>query len=144
MGALVAATPAHAEALAAIHADAFPPAGRWGATAMALQLAMTGSFGWIDPAGGLVLARTVADEAEILTLAVAPEARRRGVARQLLNRAMGGARASGAGSMVLEVGAGNEAAQALYGAAGFERAGLRRRYYAWGEDALIMRVLLCE
>jgi ribosomal-protein-alanine N-acetyltransferase len=43
---------------------------------------------------------------------------------------------------VLEVATGNTAAQALYARAGFTDVGLRRRYYADGSDALVMRVNL--
>ena len=60
-GELVAATPAHANALAAIHAACFPPRERWSENAMALQLAQPGGFGVIDPSGGMVLARIAAD-----------------------------------------------------------------------------------
>ena len=151
------ASVAHAEALAAIHAAAFPPGEQWEAGAMALQLALPGGFGFIATtsgattsgattggaaAGGLVLARVAADEAEVLTLGVAPDARRMGLGRALLHRAMAMAMARGAASMVLEVAEGNEAAGALYGASGFVAVGRRRRYYPGGGDALILRALL--
>ncbi len=141
-----AAAPAHAAALASIHAEAFPPGARWGAEAMALQLALPGAFGWIDPAGGMVLARVAADESEVLTLAVMPGARRQGVARRLLARTMAEAAERGAASMVLEVAAGNDAARALYAAAGFRPVGRRPGYYAGGTDALVLRAALnlCE
>ena len=141
--ALVPATPAHAAALAAIHAAAFPVEGRWGPDAMALQLVLPGAFGWIDPAGGMILARAVVDEAEILTVAVAPAAQRQGLGGRLLAAAMAAVATRGAVTMVLEVGVGNAAAQALYARAGFVRVGLRRGYYAGGEDAFILRVPLC-
>ena len=136
------ATPAHAAALAAIHAAAFPPGERWGPDAMALQLAQPGGFGFVAPAGGLVLARVAADEAEVLTLGVAPGARRAGLGRLLLRAAMAGAASRGAVSMVLEVAAGNAPAQALYAAAGFAAVGRRRRYYPNGADALVLRAPL--
>jgi ribosomal-protein-alanine N-acetyltransferase len=47
--------------------------------------------------------------------------------------------AGGAVAMFLEVAEGNAAARALYGAAGFAEAGRRRRYYADGGDALVLR-----
>ena len=68
------AGPAEAAALAAIHHAAFPPGERWGADAMALQLALPGVFALLHPQGGMVMARLAADEAEILTLAVHPHA----------------------------------------------------------------------
>lgn len=133
------ATPLHAAALAAIHAAAFPPRERWGADAMALQLGLPGAFGLIDARGGLVLARVAADEAEILTLAVLPAARRQGIARALLAAAAGRAAAGGAVSLFLEVSAANLAARRLYAGCGFAPVGRRARYYPDGADALIMR-----
>ncbi len=65
--------------LAAIHADAFPPREAWGEDAIALQLAMPGVFGLLCTRGGMILAAVAGDEAEVLTLAVVPERRRRGV-----------------------------------------------------------------
>ena len=130
----------HAAALAEIHASAFPPGARWRADALAVQLGQPGVYGWIDPSGGMVLARVAADEAEILTLTVAPGVRRRGVGRRLVEQAMRTAGLRGATTMLLEVAAGNLPAQRLYSAAGFRVVGRRRDYYAAGEDALILRV----
>jgi len=139
---ILRAGPAHAEALARIHAAAFPPGQRWGPDAMALQIALPGCFALLDPRGGMVMARVAADEAEILTLAVLPESRRHGLARALLGEAECDAAAHGAASMFLEVATRNHAAQALYAACGYHEAGRRRRYYADGDDALVMRKTL--
>jgi ribosomal-protein-alanine N-acetyltransferase len=136
------ATIVHAAPLAAIHAQAFPPREAWGEDAIMIQLAMPGVFGLLDPRGGMILARVTADEAEILTLAVVPEARRQGVAAALLAGAIAEARARAARTMVLEVATGNTAARALYERAGFVEAGRRSRYYADGGDALILRARL--
>ena len=89
--------------------------------------------------GGFVLARTVADEAEILTLAVDPLMQRHGAGRLLLRAAMHAARQRGAAAMFLEVAPSNAAALALYGAAGFVQVGRRPRYYPGGGDALVLR-----
>ena len=138
----VSATPLHAPALAAIHAAAFPPGAQWGPDAIALQLALPGAFALIHPAGAMLLARIAVDEAEILTLATAPAAQRQGHARQLLQAAMHQAASNGATSMVLEVAATNQPAQALYAAAGFNPVGRRPNYYAPGNHALILRAPL--
>lgn len=132
------ATPADAAALATIHAAAVPPADRWGADAIRLMLDLPGAFGLHAP-GGFVLARVAADEAEILTLAIAPDHRRRGLGGALLAGAIAQAALRGAAAMFLEVSEGNEAARALYAAAGFVEAGRRRRYYPDGADALVLR-----
>jgi ribosomal-protein-alanine N-acetyltransferase len=139
---IVRATVAHATALALIHAAAFPPPEAWGADAIELQLALPGAFGLIDDRGGMLLGRTAAQEAEVLTLAVMPAACRQGIATCLLQetKALVVSRASAA--LFLEVATSNAAALALYRREGFVEVGRRRRYYADGSDALVMRVQL--
>ena len=134
------ATLVHAGVLAAVHATAFPPRERWGVDAIRLQLALPGVFGFLDPRGGMLIARAAADEAEILTLAVEPRARRQGVARALVNKALAEAHGRGARMVLLEVSVSNAAARALYRRAGFVEVGRRPRYYTDGSDALILRV----
>lgn len=124
---------------ARLHALAFPAAEAWGPDAIRLMLEMPGTFGVLRPGAGFVLARVAADEAEILTLAVAPDARRQGIGAALLAEAMAGAVVRGAGAMFLEVSDRNAAARALYAAAGFLSVGRRKRYYGDGADALVIR-----
>lgn len=133
------AGPAHAAALAAIHAAAFPPGERWGAEVMALQLGQPGAFGRIDPRGGLILLRVAADEAEILTLAVDLARRRAGIGRALLASGVAEAGRRGALRLFLEVAEDNGPARALYAADGFAEIGRRRAYYPSAADALVMR-----
>ena len=79
-------------------------------------------------------------EGHLGNLAVIPDARRRGVARLLLEELLERARSIGVRSIALEVRVSNFAAQALYRGYGFRLAGLRRGYYREsGEDALIMQ-----
>lgn len=132
---------AHAAAMARIQAASLPNA-PWGAEAIAIQLGLPGYFGFVEDAGGMVLARTVAEEAEILTIAVIPEACRQGLGRILLGAAMAEATRRGACAMFLEVACTNHAARALYAAAGFAEVGRRGRYYADGADALVLRAPL--
>ena len=138
-------------ALAALHARAFPPDERWGVVALRAMLALEGAFGLMAGAEepedhapgrirGFVLARAVAGEAEILTLAVDPAARRRGVGRLLLEAALAEAIGRGASVLFLEVSEANAAARALYARAGAAEVGRRRRYYADGSDALVLRI----
>ncbi len=124
---------------AALHAASFPSGEAWGADAIALMLEMPGAFGVLRPGAGFVLARVAADEAEILTLAVVPTARRAGLGSCLVAQAMAGARARGALALFLEVSDRNAPARALYAACGFTEVGRRRRYYADGADALVLR-----
>jgi ribosomal-protein-alanine N-acetyltransferase len=124
--------------LAALHAVCFERA--WDAATLADMLAGSGTFAFAH-ADGFVVARVAADEAEILTLAVAPHARGQGLGRALLQAAIGKARALGAGVMFLEVGADNPHALALYAGLGFTKIGTRKAYYD-GRDALALRLSL--
>jgi ribosomal-protein-alanine N-acetyltransferase len=136
------ATPADGAVMAAIHATAFPAPDAWRADVFSQQLALPGAFGLLHPSGGMILVRVAADEAEILTLAVAPEARGNRIAAALLQQAAATASAMGATAVFLEVAVGNTAARAAYGRAGFQPVGRRRAYYADLSDALVLRLAL--
>lgn len=88
---------------------------------------------------GFLLGRVITDEAELLTLAVAPQARRAGCGRALTQAFVETARSRGALHLFLEVSADNIAAQALYRGLGWSEAGRRRGYYGTGIDAIVMR-----
>ena len=135
---MIEASLAHAPVFAAIHAKSFDAEDRWTTDDFAAQLALPGVFGLIEPAGAFILVRQAADEAEVLTLAVAPAARRKGHARALLVAAHDRLRASGAVTVFLEVAAGNLAARMLYDALGYRAVGVRHAYYG-PTDAWIMR-----
>jgi len=140
---IIAASGLWAEPMAAIHQACFGPAA-WSAAGIATMFQAPQVFGYVSEAGGLIMARAVADEAEILTLGVIPSARRQGLARTLLDRTIAQSRARGAISMFLEVAAENTAAIVLYHRAAFEDCGRRRDYYGTGSDALVLRRSLCE
>lgn len=130
------------EALATTHARAFAGSGRaWRAEEFAALLAdsqviATGS------AEGFALARVVAGEAEVLTLATDPARRRQGRARAAMAALHNAAAARGAARVVLEVSVANHAARGLYAALGYTEAGQRARYYprpgGGREDALVL------
>jgi [ribosomal protein S18]-alanine N-acetyltransferase len=132
------AGPAHPLVMAAIHGACFPPGEAWDVAVIAAQLGMPGVYGFVCEPGGMILARTVADEAEILTLAVYPEARGKGIGASLVSEAARHALDAGATRMYLEVSEANMAARALYLRAGFVQIGLRRGYYPDGADALVL------
>lgn len=132
-------TAADAGALAAIHAEVFPPSAAWDAATMASLLGLAGVFGYRRAGQGFILVRQVLDEAEILTLAVRVEARRRGLGAVLVETAAATATALGAERMLLEVAEENAAALALYRALEFEPIGLRRNYYSPGMHAQLLR-----
>ena len=88
---------------------------------------------------GYACFRLGAGEAELLRVAVAPEARGRGIARRLIAAGFERLRAAGLASCFLEVRPANVSALAVYHALGFEPRGHRRAYYRDGSDALVLQ-----
>jgi ribosomal-protein-alanine N-acetyltransferase len=128
------------ELLAALHGRCFARA--WPRDAFAKLLATPGAFAVLaveqaEPAG-FALARAAAGEAEILTIGVLAEARRRGCGRALIAAIEAEAKARGAAELFLEVADDNLAARALYLAQGFAQVGRRPAYYG-ARDALVLR-----
>jgi len=98
-----------------------------------------------DPAGiaGFIISRLVAGELHVNNVAVRAEFRRKGIAAQLLEAVIDWGGRNQATLALLEVRAGNTAAQALYSRCGFQIVGRRRRYYSQPvEDALLMTISL--
>jgi len=137
------ATADDAPDLAKLHAEAF--AEPWSEAAVRELAATNGAFAFTGD-DGFILARAIGSEAEILTLAVKPSARRRGLGQALVQAAAAGAREAGAGVLFLEVAADNAAAIALYARCGFEpmarRAAYYRRRLGPPMDALVLRKTL--
>ncbi|MEG6508227.1 ribosomal protein S18-alanine N-acetyltransferase [Methyloligella sp. 2.7D] len=91
---------------------------------------------------GFLLTRIAADEAELLTIAVAPEQRREGIAKAMMQAAMEGLKARGVATLFLEVDTKNTGALALYESLGAAPVGERPGYYADGGDAAIFSLAL--
>jgi [ribosomal protein S18]-alanine N-acetyltransferase len=90
---------------------------------------------------GYLIARELAGAGEILNLAVAPEFRRRGIARALLDEGVRRLQGHKVDEIFLEVRESNLTAQALYVGAGFRPVGQRSGYYRNPkEDALVLRL----
>nr|WP_123942170.1 MULTISPECIES: ribosomal protein S18-alanine N-acetyltransferase [unclassified Frondihabitans] len=118
----------------------------WSPELMAAELANPQGFYLIAEQGGSVvgyaglLSPRGAPESDVQTIAVAPEARRQGIARALMNRLLAEAVERGARETFLEVRVDNPGAQALYESLGFEGIAVRPRYYMPdGVDALVMK-----
>ena len=90
-----------------------------------------------DERAGYAEYRSVAGEAQIYNIAVAPEFRRAGVGEALLRHLIEKAEAEGCTLVTLEVRAGNDAAMQLYKKLGFREVGRRPDYYN-GADAILM------
>ena len=140
-------SPGHAHASAEIHARSFHQG--WPPADIARLAAESSVFAHValDPqektVWGFSLARHAAQEAEILTIAVAPGQRGHGVGRLLLSAQLSALASMGIVEVFLEVDAANAAALALYKGLGFSKVGERKAYYARpGEPpaaALILR-----
>jgi len=91
-----------------------------------------------DELVGYVCRWRVGDEVHILNIAVRPEARTGGIGRALVALVMEEAQHASAAVVTLEVRHDNEAAIKLYRGFGFTHRGIRRNYYARGQDAVVM------
>ena len=142
------ATPREARVMAVLHASAF--AKPWDEAAMGQFIAAPDTICLIgtavDGSGGLpsgfLIARRATDEAELLTLAVAPRFRGAGLSKALLKEAIAMLRTAGAKQLYLEVAEGNTAALGLYQSCGAKPVGRRSRYYENGADAAIFSLAL--
>jgi len=136
-------------AVAALHARCFPGE-NWDGQDFAGVLAMRGASGrWVvdaeDPLRqpvGFLFDLLASPAGEIITLGVAPEARRGGAARALLADLFSRARARQVQAITLEVAADNRPALILYESLGFSRAGLRVGYYRRPDASLMDAHLL--
>ena len=137
---------------AQLHAESFVPLGEraWTRQDLAELVASPGVAGLLLQVdghdAGLAVCRVAADEAELLTIAVRPAHRRKGLARHLLVAVIDHVRSAGARTLFLEVGVDNPAARSLYEAQGFCAVGERRAYYQRGHeppaDGIVMRLTL--
>lgn len=131
--------------LAEIHAAAF--ARGWDRAEFERLLAQRSVRAHVVSAGagrepdGFVLSHVVAPEAEILSIAVAADARGHGLGRALLEHHLGRLAGEGVTTSFLEVDEANEAALRLYKGLGYEVISRRRGYYGGsGHDALMLRL----
>lgn len=136
-----------ADDLAALHAHAFRHG--WPATEMEALItdptvttivAREGRTPFSRRPVGFVMVRAAADEAEILTVAVSPKRRGRGIGRLMMDEAIRRLYFMRVASLFLEVDESNTPALALYRRLGFREVGRRANYYAGGTaNALVMR-----
>lgn len=143
-----AASADHA-ALAELGAQAL--ARGWSAASLAQELEHPDAWAWTlrefaDPSRpcGLLVARRVLDELNVLLVAVDPAQRRRGGASRLVRAALDRAHQEKLVAVHLEVRASNEPALALYRRHGFLAVGRRSRYYEGREDAVLMSRVFAE
>jgi ribosomal-protein-alanine N-acetyltransferase len=133
-------------AVTRIHAASFDDA--WSTPMLRRILAMPGAGGIVargaadEDVVGFALSRIAGGECEILSLAVDPGFRRRGVGRTLLAAAVEWAQLSRASAVFLEVAEDNGAARTLYAAQGFEAVGRRPDYYKLRDGSLAAAITM--
>lgn len=136
------------DAFARLHAHCFQLPPPWGAVDFAQMLADPACVVLHRAEGDTLRAfgifRSVADEGEVLTLATAPDAQRRGLARAILRDGLAVLAQRGVQVCFLEVAAGNDAALSLYHSAGFRQVGSRQGYYRSPTRTLDALVLKAE
>ena len=135
------ARPRDAAAIAALHGASFQRG--WGedeVQRLLVDSAVVGHRAMIGSTmAGFILSRMAADEAEILSVAIAPARRGRGFARPLLDLHLRRLAGLGAKTVFLEVDGQNAPARSLYRRAGFHEVGRRQGYYQGGGAALVLR-----
>lgn len=138
---LIEARPSDAAAIAALHGASF---GRGWQEDEVYRLLLDGAVVAHRAVSrrktvGFIMSRLAADEAEILSVAIAPARRGRGLSRPLLEFHLRTLAGRGAGAVFLEVAENNAPACRLYSRAGFHQVGRREAYYSGGAAALVLR-----
>ena len=136
----------HAQAVTTISREA-PAAANWPEDSYREALKWPGVVALVSEGAGIVtgfiLGRQVADEGEILNLAVAPANRRRGEGQTLLKAALDEFRSRGVSRVFLEVRESNETGISFYEKRGFFKTGRRAGYYRHpDETAIVMEMKL--
>jgi len=123
----------------------------WSPDAMRAELGSSHTFYLVAESDGRVegyaglLAPKGASQADIQTIAVIPEARRKGLGRELVTLLLAEATERGAREIFLEVRADNPHAQALYESLGFEEIAIRVGYYQPDNvDAHVMKLVVAQ
>jgi ribosomal-protein-alanine N-acetyltransferase len=139
-----------AREIAALHRLLFEPG--WDEAAVARLLDRPASLAFVAEASGraelvgFLLAQVAADEAEILSVGVAPPWQRAGLGSQLVAQLVGRLRGLCVRDLFLEVASDNAAALACYRGLGFTAVGVRQSYYAHAAnvraDAVVLKLAL--
>lgn len=138
-----AATPLDASHFADIHRKCFDDP--WTEDNFRALLSDATVFGTISGGDAIeccLLVRAAAGEAEVLTLATIPQARRKGLASLLLEAAIREVAAGGVRSFFLEVAENNRPALALYAKSGFRAVGKRPNYYVLKQGGAVNALIL--
>ena len=141
---LIVLRPDDAGRVAMLHAAGFPDP--WSPAAFRDLLTESTSLGLgIEQHGGLagfVLVQIVVGEADILTIATAPDLKRTGIATQLMHGLLSRLGERGIGRITLDVAEDHTPARALHAQLGFTEDGRRPNYYTAGRDIPVAAILM--
>lgn len=143
---LLWAAPERAEEVAALHARIFDEA--WDEAAIKSLLEHPASTSLVAVAGdpktikGFVIAQLAADQAEILSIGVAPDWQRFGLGSRLIEGLVRASKRGEARQIFLDVAEDNTAARGLYAKSGFKETGRRKGYYKRGSGAAVDAITL--
>ncbi|MEQ9315152.1 MAG: N-acetyltransferase, partial [Henriciella sp.] len=133
-------------AAAVLHETCYPHGDNWSALSYRDSLDLPTTLGLAAEQGprliGLILIQRTPPDAEILTLAVSPAHRRRGLAAQLLRQAAQLLGPYGVDRLLLDVAADNDGAITFYKASGFLADGRRKNYYQRGSGQSVDAILM--
>jgi ribosomal-protein-alanine N-acetyltransferase len=132
-----------AKSCAALHADCFISPRPWNEDEFT-NLLNDPLTVYCSDAKGFALGRVVVDEAELLTIGVAPDSRGEGRGAHLLNEFLDQCQTRGAETCFLEVAANNATAVSLYQRIGFQEVGRRPKYYAQPKGPAVDAILLSK
>lgn len=148
MMSLVRLGPVHSTVLAQLHAQSFPSEEAWDIAAFdgLLSQSSTQGFGFYSEArlAAFLLAQFIRPEAEILTLATAPDFQRRGLAQKLVRDTENELRMDGLEKWLLDVAEDNPQAIAFYHKIGFREDGRRAGYYKRLEGMRVGAILMSK
>lgn len=133
----------HAAAMARVHELCFDTKWREKDFQTFLALPTYSAYGWIEDSNalaGFILYNTVIPEIEVSTICVAPDYRRRGIAKMIFEQTLD--KIEGVEKCFLEVAANNESAISLYSSLGFSISGIRKNYYRMANGDLQHAVLM--
>jgi [ribosomal protein S18]-alanine N-acetyltransferase len=143
---LLWAAPERAAEIAALHKRLFSPA--WDEAAVNALLEHPAATSLIAVAGdpktvsGFVIGQLAADEAEILSIGVAPDWQHAGLGKMLVQGLIRAVKRGEAKRLFLEVAEDNAAANALYKSLGFTESGRRKRYYERADGTAVDAIVL--
>ena len=147
---LLWAAPERAQEIADLHGQLFDPP--WDAESVAQLIEHPAAAAFVaqmrgpKALAGFLIAQIAADEAEILSIGVAPAWQRRGIARHMVEGLVRAAQLAQVKRLFLEVAVSNTAANRLYRGLGFEPVGRRTGYYqrpgAKPVDAVVLALAL--